>query len=176
MAERNATEPMVFRPMAPADADAAVGLVRRVFDAFVAPQYGPQGIATFREFVCADAMAARLAAGHFAIVAESGAAIVGVIEVRDNRHIALLFVAAPHQRRGIARRLFRQAATICRQRDPQLDGITVNASPNALTAYRRLGFEATEDEKTVNGIRFVPMAFAFAPTGAVPALRAVAES
>jgi len=40
---------------------------------------------------------------------------------------------------------------------PYPDGITVNASTNAVDAYRVFGFEATGGERTVHGIRHVPM-------------------
>jgi hypothetical protein len=34
---------------------------------------------------------------------------------------------------------------------------TVSSSPNAVSAYERLGFRITGSEQCVHGIRFVPM-------------------
>ncbi len=43
---------------------------------------------------------------------------------------------------------------------PGVRELTVNASPNAVLAYERLGFTPAGPEQTVNGIRFIPMALA----------------
>ena len=37
--------------------------------------------------------------------------------------------------------------------------ITVNSSPYGLGFYKKLGFVPTEEEKTINGIRFTPMIY-----------------
>jgi hypothetical protein len=40
---------------------------------------------------------------------------------------------------------------------PDLEKITVNSSPDAVGASRRMGFIPTSEEQLVNGVRFVPM-------------------
>ena len=40
--------------------------------------------------------------------------------------------------------------------DPDCE-FTVSSSPNAVSAYERLGFRITSSEQCVHGIRFVPM-------------------
>lgn len=147
-----------YRAFKPGDETGVVDLVRTVFAESVAPGYSPEGVATFGQFIDADVLAKRMAAGNIGLLAEAGSRIVGVVEVRENSHIALLFVDRSHQRRGISRELLRRAIKICLERDGDVRTITVNASPNAYPAYRRLGFRQTADETTVNGIRFVPMA------------------
>ena len=80
---------------------------------------------------------------------------IGVIAARES-HICLFFVAGPHQRHGIGRRLFETF----RSRRPSLapqTPLTVNASPSAVRAYQRLGFVRTGGEQVAGGIRFVPM-------------------
>ncbi len=37
--------------------------------------------------------------------------------------------------------------------------ITLNSSPYGLLFYRAIGFVPTDEEKTVNGIRFTPMQY-----------------
>lgn len=44
-----------------------------------------------------------------------------------------------------------------RKRKPDMRKISVNSSPNAVTAYQKIGFKDIEEEKIVNGIRFLPM-------------------
>jgi GNAT superfamily N-acetyltransferase len=134
-----------------------VNLVLEVFDDVVAPQYNNEGITEFRKYAHADALADRLKQGDIVELAAFEGKIIGVIEMRENSHIALLFVKKAHQRQGIARELLGRAIDICRKRKPDLQKITVNSSPNAVGAYHKMGFTDIEDEKVVNGIRFVPM-------------------
>ncbi len=134
-----------------------VNFVLQVFDEFVAPQYDNEGITEFRKYAHPDALADRLKQGNIVELAVVEGKIAGVIEVHENRHIALLFVEKAHQRQGIARELLSRAIEICRKRKPDLKKITVNSSPNAAGAYHKIGFTDTEGEKVVNGIRFIPM-------------------
>ncbi|MCL5108645.1 MAG: GNAT family N-acetyltransferase [Chloroflexi bacterium] len=94
------------------------------------------------------------------LLAEARDQVVGAVEVRENRHISLLFVEGRLQRRGIARSLLKAAVGICLMAAPGVRELTVNASPNAVLAYERLGFTPAGPEQTVNGIRFIPMALA----------------
>ena len=150
--------PLFYRPLKPDEAADLAAFVLKVFTEFVAPQYASEGVAEFKKFIAPDFMAERLAAGNVVWMAVSGSKTAGVIEMRENRHIALLFVDASNQRQGIARELIRRAVAVCRERAPDLHTITVNASPNAVAAYRQLGFQPAGEEQTVNGIRFIPMA------------------
>ncbi len=139
------------------DEAGVVDLVLRIFSEFVAPQFSQEGIAEFKKFVSADALADRLRTGNIFLIAESGKEIIGVIEMRENSHIALLFVEKSRQRRGIAKELVRKSIEICRNRNPEIQKITVNSSPNAFIAYQKIGFVSVENEKIKDGIRFIPM-------------------
>jgi GNAT superfamily N-acetyltransferase len=143
--------------MTPGDEAGVADLVWNVFLEFVAPVFEPEGIEEFRSYVRIDTMADRLKTGNFGLLAESEQGIVGVIEIRDHRHIALLFVDKACQRRGIATQLIHRSIEICRKHNPDIRTITVNASPNAVAAYRSVGFKATADLTVANGMRFVPM-------------------
>jgi GNAT superfamily N-acetyltransferase len=152
--------PISYRTMKHGEETAVVDLVLRVFDEFIAPQYSQQGIAEFKKFACANTLADRFRAGNLILLAESGQGIIGVIEIRENDHIAKLFVEKSHQRKGIAKELLLRSIEICRKRKPEINRITVNSSPNAFGAYQKMGFTGVRDEKTVNGIRFIPMVLA----------------
>jgi GNAT superfamily N-acetyltransferase len=143
--------------MTPGDEAGVADLVWNVFLEFVAPVFEPEGIEEFRSYVRIDTMADRLKTGNFGLLAESEQGIVGVIEIRDHRHIALLFVDKACQCRGIATQLIHRSIEICRKHNPDIRTITVNASPNAVAAYRSVGFKATADLTVANGMRFVPM-------------------
>lgn len=147
-----------YRQMQPGEETQVIELVSRVFYEFVAPLYSDEGVTEFMKFADAEALAERLKGDDFVLIAESFDEITGIIEIRAYRHIALFFVAPGHQRKGIGKELLRRAVDVCMAYDPNLNEITVNSSPNAVSAYRALGFIERDKEKTVNGIRFVPMA------------------
>ncbi len=132
--------------------------VSGVFNEFVAPEYSHEGIEEFMEYIQPDELASRAQKNHFSLIAELGSEIVGVIEVRNYSHVALLFVDSRFQRRGVGTELLRKALEICRRSESNLSQVSVNASPNSITAYERMGFTPTDVDQCVNGIRFVPMA------------------
>lgn len=155
--------------MAAGEESAVCGLIREVFDEFEAPEYSEQGIQEFFSYANPKAMRRRLQADHFVLVGEAGPDLAGVIEVRRDEHIALLFVRKRYHGRGIARRLFERARSICLERNPWLETMTVNSSPYAVEIYRRLGFTALSEELESNGIRYVPMLCRLRkPRGAFP--------
>jgi GNAT superfamily N-acetyltransferase len=82
----------------------------------------------------------------------------------------LLFVDKSHQRKGIARELLKRSIEICRKRKSDIQRVTVNSSPNAVTAYQKIGFKDIEDEKVVNGIRFIPMELILNNNGSQPVI------
>jgi GNAT superfamily N-acetyltransferase len=146
-----------YHPMQPGEEAQVLELVSRVFYQFVAPLYSDEGVAEFLKYAYASILADRTKGDHLLQVAESHDEIIGIIETRDHSHIALFFVEPEHQRKGIGRELLNKAVNECIASNPELTEITVNSSPNAVSAYRALGFMERDEEKTVIGIRFVPM-------------------
>jgi GNAT superfamily N-acetyltransferase len=157
--------PITYRIMKHGEEAAIVDLVLRVFAEFIAPQYSQEGIAEFKKFACTDALADRFLAGNAILLAESKQSIIGVIEIRENDHVALLFVERSHQRKGIAKELLLRSIEVCRERNTDINRISVNSSPNAFGAYQKMGFTGDRDEKVVNGIRFIPMVLALENNG-----------
>jgi cyclopropane fatty-acyl-phospholipid synthase-like methyltransferase/GNAT superfamily N-acetyltransferase len=147
-----------YRLMAEAEAPAVCELVTRSFGDFIAPDYSSEGVTEFLRYATPAAMEERVRSGGFVWVAEDAGVLAGMAEVRDDRHIALLFVDQAYQHRGIARGLVRHSVELCRRRQPALAQISVNSSPYAVQVYLRLGFAATGAEQEVHGIRFTPMA------------------
>lgn len=152
----------VVRDLQTVESEAVSGLVGRAFDLDVAPLYDSRGIYNFRVFSSTGAMALRAANGHWALVAELDGEPAGVVEVREDRHIALFFVDPSRQGMGVGRRLFEAAVARCRERNPGLARLTVCSSPNAVPIYARLGFQKEGPLTEEYGIRFVPMAFRIA--------------
>ena len=141
-------ETIEVRPLQPAEMPEALALIERVFMVFEAPEYSEEGIKTFLTFIRdANAVSALTFYGAF-----EEDLVRGVLATRGSSHIALFFVDAAHQNRGIGRALFSAAWNACRA-----DGMTVNSSPYAVEIYRRLGFEPVSGEQLRDGIRYTPM-------------------
>jgi predicted GNAT family N-acyltransferase len=133
-------------------------LVREVFDECVAGDCSEEGRAEFMRCIEPEAIRKRLDDGAVALVACLGDRIVGMIEMRDTKHICLFFTATAHQGQGIGKRLLKEAIDRCRKLNSGIEEVTVNSSRYSLNIYRRWGFEETADEQEKNGIRFIPMA------------------
>ena len=140
------------------EASAVAAMVIAAFDEFIAPDYTPEGIAEFHEFVAPGALLARVAQDHFVRVALADGAAVGMVEIRQNNHVALLFVDRAYQQHGVATHLLELALADARAANPDLARVTVNSSRFGVPAYEKLGFRQTGPERTVNGIVFIPMA------------------
>ncbi len=149
--------PIGIRQSRPGEEEALSALVVRVFRHDIAPLYAPEGIAEFLAYASPAGMQNRQARDHVVLVAVQEGALVGMIEIRGHRHVALLFVEPARQREGIGRALLWEALQRCRAEPSPAIEITVNSSPNAVEAYRRLGFQATGELQVKNGIAFVPM-------------------
>ena len=143
------------RDMADGEEAAVLAIVMAGFDEFVRPDLSFEGVAEFER--SARAFVLDRPPGHRLWVAEMGNELVGMLDMRDGSHIALFFVEPGHTRRGVGGRLLEHAIDKCREVDAHLPAVTVNSSPWAVPVYRRLGFEAMDDEREHSGIRFVPM-------------------
>ena len=152
-----------IRIVGPGEVVAASNLVVRVFKRFVAPQFPTEGVNEFLSYATVPALEQRLAEGNLFLAAWSGERMAAFIEVRDCEHIAFFFTDSLMQRQGLGRRILQRALDLCLKRNGNLSQVTVNSSPNAVEAYRRLGFRPTGGRQTRNGISFVPMALAINP-------------
>jgi len=157
-----------IRPLDEDDIEPALALVWQVFSEFVAPEYTSEGIAEFKAFIGPAAVLAAMKNAELRLwgafdnnVHTGSTELAGVVAVKQPLHISLLFVDKQHHGRGIARALLETAET---DAEAEAAGgglrtrtVTVHSSPNAASVYRRLGFVSTDTEKTVNGLRFIPM-------------------
>jgi GNAT superfamily N-acetyltransferase len=128
--------------------------VRQVFDEFVAIDYSAEGNATFYEFIREEEIGKRLRQGNYFLVYEVDNRIVGILELRDKKHICLLFVDKNYQGRGIAKELFKTTIAYIRENAPTIKIIEVNSSPYALEIYKKMGFIQKSNLKEQNGIKY----------------------
>lgn len=132
-------------------------LVLTVFDATVAPDFSTEGVAEFRHFADAKALEERLRQGNSVLLAERAGRLIGIVEIMENRHIAMLFVDPAAQGRGVGRALLSQAIELCRTGAPDLTELTVHSAPGAVHFYEKHGFRVQGLEREENGIRYLPM-------------------
>ncbi len=141
-----------IRPAHIDDVPAISAVCLAAFNEAVAPSLGAAGIATFGSVAAADAFAARLQGDNHILVAEQDASVVGVVELKEGRHLAMLFVDPACQGQGIGHALFR--AILPQVREPVL---TVRASLNAVPAYLRYGFVLDGEVGEFNGLVYQQM-------------------
>lgn len=136
---------VLIRKLDNEDQQKALTLVWKVFLEYEAPDYTQEGIEEFYKSIHDENYLSMLSIyGAF-----SNEELVGVIATRNNgKHIALFFVDGKYHHQGIGKKMFQTVRT---------DKMTVNSSPYAVPVYCKLGFEATNTEQVVNGLRFTPM-------------------
>ena len=146
------TDNMVrIRRLSDPEIPAALGLAWKVFSEYESPDYSTEGTEEFRK--CLHDEEYLYGIDYYG--AFDSNKIIGLIGIRsDQEHICFFFVDGQYHRKGIGAKMF----------DHLLENykgniITVNSSPYGLGFYKKLGFVPTEEEKTVNGIRFTPMIY-----------------
>ncbi len=141
----------------------AMALVWKVFRQFEAPEYSRGGIREFQRYIALEAMEKRLRQKELSMWAclreEKLIGVLAASRREHGPHIHLLFVDQAYHRQGVARALLGAMLAFFQsgKEAGPFDVVTVNSSPFAVEAYRHLGFRATQEPQTVNGIRFVPM-------------------
>jgi len=135
-----------------------VNLVARSFNEFIAPDFPDEGIEEFFNYANPRALIKRSEGNHFVLVAEAEGAIASMIEIREMRHVSMLFVDKAYHRRGIAKELFSAALDRIKSESRPPKKVTVHSSRFALPFYESLGFVRTEAEKIIHGVIHIPMA------------------
>ncbi|BBB92600.1 MAG TPA: GNAT family N-acetyltransferase [Methylomusa anaerophila] len=158
-----------YREMRPDEIQQVSDMVKAVFDQFVAPGFSQQGVCEFYKYVQPERILQRLQEDlSFILLAENlgnmgngDKKIVGVIEMKRACHVALLFTDGNYHRLGVAKTLFQLSLDKLRATGLKVNICTVNSSPYAVEAYKRLGFCPTKCEQEKYGVRFVPMEIFF---------------
>ena len=130
---------------------ATLDLAWRVFSEYESPDYSSEGTEEFQKCLHNE----EYLHGLQYYGAYDGEKLIGEIAIRpDRKHICFFFVDGRYHRRGIGTRMFQ-----CLLEDYPDETITLNSSPYGRPFYKAIGFVPTDEEKTVNGIRFIPMKY-----------------
>lgn len=153
---------IIIRKITSNEVEDAMKLALEVFMQFEAPDYGPNGVDTFkRDIVENQEYIKNAKLGKCPIYgAIEGDKIVALIGMRSNKtHINLVFTKREYHRRGIAKSIFNYLLNDIINENPSLEEITLNSSPYGLPFYLAIGFIPLSDEQEMNGIRFTPMKY-----------------
>lgn len=122
----------------------------------VASGLSQEGINTFYDLSSPEAFTKRLTEDNNILVYEDQGRILGMIELKEGRHVAMLFVSPAHQNQGIGKQLI-EAALTCRR----VQTVTVSASIPSVAAYQNYGFNVVGSEEEKQGLRYIPMQIVF---------------
>jgi GNAT superfamily N-acetyltransferase len=132
-------------------------LIKKVYDEFVSIDYSNEGTRFFYEWIKPSKIAERQFNQINLWIAFIDSKLVGMIELRDNKYISLLFVDKEYQGQGIAKKLFDKSLKEIIRRDPQIDKFYVHASPYSIPIYKKMGFFETDNMQEENGMKYLPM-------------------
>ena len=143
--------PFPIRRLSEDERQTALDLAWVVFSEYESPDYSQEGTEEFRKCLHDEEYLSGL--NYYGAFDEEK--LIGEIAIRpDRKHICFFFVDGRYHRRGIGTRMFRRLLE-----DYSGETITLNSSPYGLPFYKAIGFVPTDEEKTVNGIRFTPMKY-----------------
>ena len=148
---RDSVTPFSIRRLSQDERQTALDLAWAVFSEYESPDYSAEGTEEFRKCLHDEGYLSGL---HYYGTFD-GEKLIGEIAIRpDRKHICFFFGDGRYHRRGIGTRMFRRLLE-----DYPNETITLNSSPYGLPFYKAIGFVPTDEEKTVNGIRFTPMKY-----------------
>lgn len=143
---------MIIRTMTRRDLRTVSAVCLRSFKYSVADTLSPKGVKTFASVVTPESFSERMQKDNLMFVAEDGGKPIGVIELKEGRHIAVFFIEPAYQKQGVGKQLLREAFAHARQ-----DQITVNASLTSVPAYQTFGFEPSGEISESGGLVYQPM-------------------
>ena len=132
-------------------------LIKKVYDEYVSCDYTEEGNNFFYNWIAPEKIAERQKDSINIWLALIDTELVGMIEIRENKFISLLFVDKQYQRRGIAKHLFKEAIQHLIQNNAKPNKFYVHASPYSIPVYKSMGFIANGSMQQKHGIKYLPM-------------------
>lgn len=143
---------MIVRKMEEKDVEAVSATCMASFLRSVAGTLSEEGVSTFSNIAAGNAFLDRMKADNLMLVAEKDGKIEGVIELKEGRHVAMLFINPEFQKQGIGRRLLSTALN-----HAKVETVTVRASLSSVHAYEKYGFECKGETGESAGLVYQPM-------------------
>ena len=142
---------MVIRKITENDLDIVSSICIESFTNSVAASLSERGIFAFKELSSPDSFLSRMKDDNVILVSEDQDNLNGIIELKEGRHVAMLFVDTQHQNKGVGKRLLSEALVYAR-----VSVVTVSASLSSVPAYIRYGFECKGDVAESSGLTGPP--------------------
>lgn len=143
---------MIVRKMEEKDLEAVSAICIDSFLQSVAGALSDEGITTFSNVAARDAFLDRMKGDNLMLVAENDENIEGVIELKEGRHVAMLFIRPERQKNGIGKMLLLSVLNYAK-----VEIVTVRASLSSVVAYEKYGFECSGEVDESAGLVYQPM-------------------
>ena len=159
LAKQGVIKPMniLVRPAYRGEWDEAMRLAWRTFVRYEAADYTEAGVQSFLDFISDNVLYRKFIMGSYQLFgAYDNQKMVGMISLRSQTHISLLFVDEKYHKMGVGRRLIEYVSDYVLHEEGH-HAITVNAAPYAVEFYHKVGFYDTDKEESNDGIRYTPM-------------------
>lgn len=143
---------MIVRKMEEKDLAAVSATCIASFLQSVADTLSEEGVSTFSKIAASNAFLDRMNGDNVMLVADSDGKIEGVIELKEGRHVAMLFVSPERQKEGIGRKMLTSVLDYAK-----VDTVTVRASLSSVPAYEKYGFECKGEAGESAGLAYQPM-------------------
>ena len=140
------------------DAPAISDLIRPLARKHIAHELPDEGARALLSSMTPEAIDGYLRSGYRYHVAEDAGRLVGVVGVRDNKHLYHLFVIEQYQGQGLAGELWSVAMEACVAAG-SLGEFTVNSSKFARGMYRKFGFVESGPAENKQGVVYFPMKY-----------------
>lgn len=135
------------------DAIGACQLIKDIFIKTIGQTYSEEGKNEFLSSFDEEKILSQMRQGHLIMLGAFGERLIGVLGIRDFKHIQSLFVLPSYQNQSVGTQLINQAKKL-------MHGIiSVNADIHAVGFYQKQGFIQINQQQCVHGICFVPMTY-----------------
>lgn len=150
-------EEIIIRKAMMDDWEETMAMTWDTFMEFEAADYGTEGVDNFRNFIKDPILRRMFLLGSYHMyVATHRGKIVGMVSLRDENHVSLLFVAKEYHRKGIGRRLIDTIGAFSKEEYGKKE-ITVNAAPYGFEFYKKIGFYSISPLTCNGGIKYISM-------------------
>jgi ribosomal protein S18 acetylase RimI-like enzyme len=145
-----------IRAALPVDSKEISELITGLSEKFITEEFSSRGKDHLLSTMTSQSIEKYMRSSYRYHVAETDNRLVGVVAVKDNKHLYHLFVAEQYQRRGIAKKLWKVAMEIGVSKG-NTGEFTVNSSAYARRIYEQLGFVKYSGSQVKNDVVFYPM-------------------
>ena len=140
------------------DAESAASLVKLSFDRLSAEYWAPEARHVFLTEASPEGLRSAIATCAYSAVVFDDSRLVGILLMKSPTVLSLLFVHPSCLRRGIGSLLWEQARSHLSSHFPEVRTVELNATPNSVTFYRKIGFVPLSTEFEFKGCRATRMA------------------